>query len=67
MDGPAFEAYVIEVLAPTLRRGDIVVIDNLPAHKRAAIRIAIEAAGAMLPYLSPYSPDFNPIETAFAK
>jgi transposase len=67
MDGPAFEAYVKEVLAPTLRPGDIVVMDNLPAHKRAEIRIAIEAAGAGLLYLPPYSPDFNPIEMAFAK
>jgi transposase len=67
MDGPAFEAYVKVVLAPTLRPGDIVVMDNLPAHKRAEIRIAIEAAGAGLLYLPPYSPDFNPIEMAFAK
>jgi len=67
MDGPAFEAYVKEVLAPTLRPGDIVVMDNLPAHKRAAICIAIEAVGAQLRYLPPYSPDFNPIEMAFAK
>jgi transposase len=67
MDGPAFQAYVKEVLAPTLRPGDIVVMDNLPAHKRAEVRIAIEAVGAGLPYLPPYSPDFNPIEMAFAK
>ena len=67
MDGPAFEAYVQEMLAPTLRPGDIVVMDNLPAHKRAEIRIAIEAVGAGLLYLPPYSPDFNPIEMAFAK
>ena len=67
MDGPAFEAYVKEVLAPTLRPGDIVVMDNLPAHEPAAIRIAIEAVGAQLRYLPPYSPDFNPIEMAFAK
>jgi transposase len=67
MDGPAFEAYVKGVLAPTLRPGDIVVMDNLPAHKRVEIRIAIEAAGARLRYLPPYSPDFNPIEMAFAK
>jgi transposase len=67
MDGPAFEAYVKELLAPTLRPGDIVVMDNLTAHKRAQIRIAIEAAGALLMYLPPYSPDLNPIEMAFAK
>jgi len=67
MDGAAFEAYVKEVLASTLRPGDIVVMDNLPAHKRAQIRIAIEAAGAQLMYLPPYSPDLNPIEMAFAK
>jgi len=67
MDGAAFEAYVKEVLAPTLRPHDIVVMDNLPAHKRAQIRSAIEAAGARLMYLPPYSPDLNPIEMAFAK
>ena len=66
MDGSAFEAYVKEVVAPTLRPADIVVMDNLPAHKRAEIRIAIEAASANLD-LPPYSPDFNPIEMAFAK
>jgi len=69
MDGLAFEAYVTQVLVPTLRPGDIVVMDNLAAHKRAevAIAIAIEAAGARLQYLPPYSPDLNPIEMAFAK
>lgn len=71
LDGPmnaaAFRAYVEQVLLPTLQRGDIVVMDNLPAHKNAAIRAAIEARGAMLRYLPPYSPDFNPIENAFAK
>ena len=67
MDGAAFEAYVKEVLGPTLAPGDIVVMDNLPAHKRAETRIAIEAAGARLMYLPPYSPDLNPIEMAFAK
>lgn len=67
MDGAAFDLYVKEVLAPTLRPGDIVVMDNLPAHKRAQVRIALEAAGAQLMYLPPYSPDFNPIEMAFAK
>ena len=67
MDGSAFEAYVTQVLVPTLRPGDIVVMDNLPAHKRAEVRIAIEAVGARLLYLPPYSPDLNPIEMAFAK
>ncbi len=55
------------MLAPELRPGDIVVMDNLGSHKGAGIRAAIEAAGASLLYLPPYSPDFNPIENAFAK
>lgn len=67
MNGPAFLAYVDQVLVPTLASGDIVVMDNLPAHKNAGVRQAIEAAGAMLLYLPPYSPDFNPIEQAFSK
>lgn len=67
MNGSAFLAYVEQVLAPTLRPGDLVIMDNLPAHKRAGVRTAIEAAGARLRYLPPYSPDFNPIENAFAK
>jgi transposase len=67
MDGTAFRAYVDQVLVPELRSGDIVVMDNLPAHKVAGVREAIEAAGARLLYLPPYSPDFNPIEMAFAK
>jgi len=67
MDGAAFEAYVKEILAPTLSQGDIVVMDNLPAHKPSRIRAAIEATGARLMYLPPYSPDLNPIEMAFAK
>jgi transposase len=67
MDGLAFEAYVTQVLVPTLKPDDIVVMDNLAAHKRAEIAIAIEAAGARLLYLPPYSPDLNPIEMAFAK
>lgn len=71
LDGPmntaAFRAYVEQVLVPTLESGDIVVMDNLPAHKNAAIRNAIESKGATLRYLPPYSPDFNPIENAFAK
>ena len=67
MDGEAFLAYVEQVLGPELREGDLVVMDNLPAHKMAAVRAAIEAAGARLLYLPPYSPDFNPIEKAFSK
>ena len=67
MNGVAFTAYVEQVLAPTLRPGDIVIMDNLPAHKIAAAKIAIEATGASLRFLPPYSPDFNPIEMAFAK
>ena len=67
MDGEAFLVYVTRVLVPTLRTGDIVIMDNLPAHKVAGVREAIETAGAELHYLPPYSPDFNPIELAFAK
>ena len=67
MDGQCFLAWVEQMLAPTLRLGDIVVMDNLPAHKVAGVREAIEAHGAKLRYLPPYSPDFNPIENAFAK
>ena len=67
MHGAAFLAYVEQVLAPTLRPGDIVVMDNLPAHKPPAIRHAIERAGAELRFLPPYSPDLNPIELAFSK
>jgi transposase len=67
MDGAAFLAYVRQVLAPTLRHGDTVIMDNLPAHKVAGVREAIEAAGAQLLYLPSYSPDLNPIEMAFAK
>jgi transposase len=71
LDGPmnavAFRAYVEQVLAPTLKPGDIVVMDNLPAHKGAAVRTLIEACGARLLLLPPYSPDFNPIENAYAK
>ena len=55
------------MLAPTLKPGDVVVLDNLPAHKGAAIRQAIESTGARLLFLPPYSPDFNPIENAFSK
>jgi transposase len=67
MDGEAFLAYVKRLLVPELTPGDIVVMDNLPAHKVSGIRKAIEAVGAHLLYLPPYSPDFNPIEQAFAK
>lgn len=67
MNGPAFLAYVDQVLVPTLVPDDIVVMDNLPAHKSAAVRQAIERAGAKLYFLPPYSPDFNPIENAFSK
>jgi len=67
MTGAWFLAYVEQVLAPTLTPGDIVIMDNLPAHKSVAVRRAIEATGAELRLLPPYSPDFNPIENAFAK
>ena len=67
MTGAAFLAYVEQMLAPTLNAGDIVIMDNLPAHKAGGVRAAIEAVGATLLYLPPYSPDFNPIEMAFAK
>jgi hypothetical protein len=65
-NGAAFLAYVEQVLAPTLRPGDLVIMDNLPTHRRTGVRAAIEAAGARLRYLPPYSPDLNPIETSFA-
>ena len=67
MHGAAFLAYVEQVLVPTLKPGDIVVMDNLPAHRSAAVRDAIRRAGAELRFLPPYSPDFNPIEMAFSK
>ena len=71
LDGPVngelFQAYVKQVLVPDLRCGDVVIMDNLGSHKGPAVRTAIEAAGASLLYLPPYSPDFNPIEKAFAK
>lgn len=62
-----FETWVQRVLVPNLRRGDIVIMDNLSSHKGPRVRALIEAAGATLRYLPPYSPDFNPIEKAFAK
>jgi transposase len=67
MHGAAFLAYVEQVLVPTLKPGEIVVMDNLAAHKPITVRHAIEAAGAELRFLPPYSPDFNPIEMAFSK
>lgn len=67
IDIPTFRAYVEQVLAPTLRPGDVVILDNLAAHKQPEVRWAIEHAGAQLRFLPPYSPDFNPIELAFAK
>ena len=67
MTGDVFVAYVRQQLVPTLRRGDVVVMDNLSSHKRAGVREAIEAAGCALRLLPPYSPDLNPIEKAFAK
>jgi transposase len=71
LDGPIngdwFEAYVMHILAPTLRPGDVVIMDNLSSHKRASVREIIEDHGAELRFLPPYSPDFNPIEMAFAK
>src|SRR5208282_3916559 len=67
MDGPMFLAYVKQCLVPTLKRGEIVLMDNLPVHKVAGVAEAIEGAGATLIYLPKYSPDLNPIELAFSK
>ena len=67
INGGIFRTYVEEVLAPTLRKGDIVILDNLGSHKAPAIRKAIRAAGARLFFLPAYSPDLNPIEQVFAK
>lgn len=71
LDGPinatVFRAYVEQVLAPTLRSGDILILDNLSSHKVTGVREAVEARGARVLYLPPYSPDLNPIEQAFAK
>ena len=67
IDGESFRAYIEQILVPTLQPGDIVIADNLGAHKVAGIRRAIQAAGATLWYLPPYSPDLNPIELCFAK
>jgi transposase len=71
LDGPVngvwFQAYVDQVLVSTLSPGDVVIMDNLGSHKGRQVRASIEAAGARLLYLPPYSPDFNPIENAFSK
>jgi len=67
INGEAFLAYVEQFLAPTLSPGDIVIMDNLSSHKVAGVRQAIEATGARLLYLPPYSPDLNPIEQFFSK
>ena len=67
IDSPSFLAYVEQVLLPTLQRCDVVVLDNLAAHKQPEVRTAIERVGAHVRFLPPYSPDFNPIELAFAK
>lgn len=66
-DGPAFESFVRETLCPTLRRGDVVVMDRLAAHRGSVVRQLIESAGARLLYLPPYSPDLNPIEEMWSK
>ena len=67
MTGSAFRAYVEQVFVPTLKPGDVVIMDNLPAHKVNGVKKAIEEAGATCLFLPPGSPDFNPIEQAFAK
>jgi transposase len=67
MDRAIFETYITTQLVPTLEKGDIVILDNLPAHKNPAAEQAIRAKGARLLFLPPYSPDLNPIEMAFAK
>ena len=67
MNGEAFTAYVTRVLMPKLSPGNVVIMDNLSSHKAPAVRAAIAAAGAQLLFLSPYSPDSNPIEMAFSK
>jgi transposase len=67
INAEVFEAFVKQVLVPQLREGDVVVMDNLSSHKRAATRKLIEDAGATLLFLPPYSPDFNPIEMVFSK
>ncbi len=67
IDGALFLAYVRTFLCPTLKPGDVVIADNLSSHKVAGVQDAIEAVGAKLVYLPPYSPDLNPIEKFFAR
>jgi transposase len=67
INGDSFLAYVEQMLVPTLKPGDIVIMDNLGSHKRKAVRRALRVAGAKLFFLPPYSPDLNPIEQVFAK
>ena len=67
IDNESFRAYVEQVLVPSLLGGDVVILDNLAMHRQPEVRAAIEGAGAHLRFLPPYSPDFNPIEQAFAK
>jgi transposase len=67
MNGPLFLAYLQQILTPTLKPGDVVVMDNLPAHKVAGVKEIVEKAGAQVLYLPPYSPDLNPIELVFSK
>lgn len=67
LDGESFYVYVAEVLAPVLKPGDILLLDNLPTHKTAGIADLVAARGARLEYLSPYSPDYNPIERCWSK
>lgn len=67
INGESFLAYIRQVLVPVLSTDDVVIMDNLGSHKGAAVRAVIEAAGARLLFLPPYSPDFNPIENAFSK
>lgn len=67
MNGVVFQTYIERVLVPTLRPGDIVILDNLPAHRMPGARRPVEQAGASMVFLPPYSPDFNPIEMAFSK
>ena len=67
IDTATFRAYVEQILVPTLKPGDVIVLDNLAAHKQPEVRVAIEQVGAFLRFLPPYSPDFNPIEQLFSK
>ncbi len=67
INGAAFRAWIEQALAPTLNEGDIVILDNLSSHKVTGVREAVEARGATLAFLPPYSPDLNPIEQVFAK